>query len=275
MLSNTIQWYFPSSIKEATKLIQKNGVILHGGGTKILEPQPQGNIKGLVDTGGLGLNYIKAVGKTIHIGSGATFADVAQFCRGKKMLMMLGNSLGSAASTPLRNRITIGGSLKDFPMWSNLYAPLLALDAIIEIVGERAGVFSLEHYASSPLIKSKHLIKEIRVTEKKHLRCGAKAFHVVRFEYPIFHIAAAVAMRRDIVEDARFFITGVKKKFVRLESAENVLLGKSITDDTIVTAAKEIYLTFAPDYKFSSEYKERVARIYFKDLLREIQRDVV
>jgi len=275
MLPNTIQWYFPTTVKEATKLIRKNGIILHGGGTKILEPQPRGSIKGLVDIGGLGLNYVKAVGKTIHIGSGATFADVAQFCRKTNRLMMLGNSLVSAASTPLRNRITIGGSLKDFPMWSNLYAPLFALDATIEITGERAGVFSVEHYAASTLIKSKHLIKEIRVTEKKHLRCGVKAFHVVRFEYPIFNIAAALTMRGNIVQSARFYITGVKKKFLRLESAEHAIRGKSMTDETIDKAAGQISLTFAPDYKFSSGYKEKMARVYFKDLLCEIQQGIV
>jgi CO/xanthine dehydrogenase FAD-binding subunit len=274
MLANTIQWYFPTTVKEAAKLIQKKGIILHGGGTNILEPQPRGSIKGLVDIGGLGLNYIKAVGKTIHIGSGATFADVTQFCRKTNRLMMLGNSLVSAASTPLRNRITIGGSLKDFPMWSNLYGPLLALDATIEIIGERAGVFPLEQYAASTLIKSKHLIKEIRVTEKNHLRCGAKAFHVVRFEYPLFNIAAALTMNGNVVRDARFFITGVKKKFLRLESAENALRSKSMTDETIDKAAKQISLTFAPDYKFSSGYKEKVARVYFKDLLHEIQQGI-
>jgi len=275
MLPNTIQWYFPATVREAAKLIQKNGIILHGGGTKILEPEPRGSIKGLVDIGGVGLNYIKAVGRSIHIGSGATFADVTQFCRKTNRLMMLGNSLVSAASTPLRNRITIGGSLKDFPMWSSLYAPLLALEATIEIMGERAGVFSLEDYAASTLIKSKHLIKEIRVIEKKHLRCGAKAFHVVRFEYPIFNIAAVLIMRKNVVQDARFFITGVKKKFVRLESAENAVRGKLMTDETIDEAAKQISLTFAPDYKFSSEYKERVTRVYLKDLLCEIQQDIV
>ncbi|MGA9407759.1 MAG: FAD binding domain-containing protein, partial [Bacteroidota bacterium] len=188
---------------------------------------------------------------------------------------MLGNSLVSAASTPLRNRITIGGSLKDFPMWSSLYAPLLALNATIEIVGERTGVFSLEQYAGSTLTKSKHLIKEVRVTEKKHLHCGAKAFHVVRFEYPIFNIAAALIMRGNVVWNARFFITGVKKKFLRLGSAENAIRGKSLTDETIDKAASQISLTFAPDYKFSSGYKEKVARVYFKDLLCEIQQGIV
>ena len=274
MLPNSIQWYFPTKVKEAAKLIQKNGVILHGGGTKILEPQPRSSIKGLVDISALGLNYIKVTGNTVHIGSGATFADVVTWSRDRKRLAMLSASLSHAASTPLRNRITIGGSIKDFPMWSNLYAPLLALDAKIDIIGERSGIFSLEEYATSPLIKSKHLVREIHVVEKHNIRSGVKIFHVVRFEYPIFTIAAACTMDKNIVRDARIFVTGVKKKLVRLVTAEKVFRGHSISDELINSAADQVFLTFVPDYKFGAAYKEKVAKVYFKDLLQEIKKSI-
>lgn len=275
MLPNNIQWYFPTKVKEAAKLIQKNGIILHGGGTKILEPQPRSSIKGLVDISALGLSYIKVVGNTVHIGSGATFADVVTWSRDKKRLAMLAASLSHAASTPLRNRITIGGSIKDFPMWSNLYAPLLALDAQIDIIGERSGVFSLEEYATSALIKSKHLVREIRVIEKRNILCGAKIFHVVRFEYPIFTIAVACTMDKNIVRDVRIFVTGVKKKLTRLGAAEKVLRRNSISDELINSAADQVTLTFVPDYKFSAAYKEKVARVYLKDLLQEIKESIL
>ena len=79
------------------KLIKKKGIILHAGGTKILEPQPRSSVKGLVDVAGLGLNYIMTKGKTIHIGSGATFAEVAAFSLKRKKIIGLGTSLSHAA----------------------------------------------------------------------------------------------------------------------------------------------------------------------------------
>ena len=273
MLPASIQWYYPTRVKEAVALIRKKGIILHGGGTKILEPQPRGSIKGLVDIGGLRLDYIRMTGETVHIGAGATFDEVTRFSRAKKKISMCGESLAHAASTPLRNRITIGGSLCDFPLWSNLYAPLLALDAHIEIVGERPGVYPLEKYASTSLIKSKHLIKEVRVTQKKSLLCGSRAFHVIRFEYPIFNIAAAFAMKGRVVVDARLFITGVKKKFTRLVAAEKVFRGNPLTPETIDDASSLVDVTFVPDYRFSAAYKARVARIYFNDLLNDIRQN--
>ena len=61
MLPNEIQWYYPVNIREALKLINQQGVILHAGGTRILKTQTK-SIKGLVDVGGLGLNYIHEKG---------------------------------------------------------------------------------------------------------------------------------------------------------------------------------------------------------------------
>jgi CO/xanthine dehydrogenase FAD-binding subunit len=155
-----------------------------------------------------------------------------------------------------------------------LYAPLLALDAQIEIIGERSGVFPLEEYATSALIKSKHLVREIRVTDKNNIRCGVKIFHVVRFEYPIFTIAAAFTMHKNIVSDVRIFVTGVKKKLTRLVAAEKVFRRNSISDELIDSAADQVSLTFVPDYRFSAAYKEKVAKVYFKDLLREIKKSI-
>jgi CO/xanthine dehydrogenase FAD-binding subunit len=273
MLSPEINWYFPATAKEAVNLIRKNGIILHGGGTKILEPQPRSSIKGLVDTAGLGLKYIKVKGSTIHIGSGATFADVAEYSRNNNRMAALGSSLSQGASTPLRNRITIGGSIKDFPIWSSLYAPLLALDAQIAIAGERSGVYPLEMYASSSLIKSKHLVLELRVAEKRDVVCKSTTFHVLRFEYPLFCLSAALTLKRNVVRGTRIFITGVKKRYARLKTTEDYLAGKTLTEDTAAEASRRASFAFVPDYKFSAEYKERAAKVYLNDLLQDIRRE--
>jgi len=271
MLSADIHWYFPATAKEAVKLIRRNGNILHAGGTKILEPQPRSSVKGLVDIASLGLDYIKLKGKTVHIGSGSTFADVVEFSRKHDRLTALGHSISHGASTPLRNRITIGGSIKDFPIWSSIYAPLLALDAQIVIAGGRSGVFPLEKYASGPLIKSKHLIVELRVTERKDVVCTSSTFHVLRFEYPLFCLSAALTMKRNTIQAARIFITGVKKRYARLDAIEKFLVGKSLSDETIEEAARRAAFAFVPDYRFSSEYKERAARVYLNDILHDLR----
>ena len=269
MLPNEIQWYFPTNIKGALKLINQQGVILHAGGTRILKTRTK-SVKGLVDVGELGLNYIQEKGKSFHIGSAVTFGEIVKYSKENDCLNFLSASLSHAASTPLRNRITIGGSLKDFPLWSNLYAPLIALDAKISIAGKKNNIVPVEDYVSKGIIKSKHIIKEIIVPSDKELKWGVKRFTLIRFEYPLFNIAVSFKMKKDIVEEARLVITGVQGRFKRFKRAENVFIGEKISDEVIVKAQNLISPKFIADYKYSAEYKNDVAKVYFKDLLSEI-----
>jgi len=269
MLPNEIEWYFPSKINEALKLIKRQGVILHAGGTRILKTQTK-SVKGLVDIGGLELNYINEKGKSFHIGSAVIFGEIVKYSRETGNLKMLGTALSNAASTPLRNRITIGGSLKDFPLWSNLYAPLIALDAKINIINSKNTIIPIEDYVSKGIIKSKHIIKEIVVPSDKNLIWGVKRFTLIRFEYPLFNIAFSLKMKDEIIEDARLVITGVQGRYKRFKRAENILAGQKLNEELIGNCEKLITPKFIADYKYSAEYKENVAKVYFKDLLTEI-----
>ena len=269
MLPNEIQWYFPSNIKEALKLIKQPGVILHAGGTRILKTQTK-SVKGLVDIGGLDLNYIHEKGKSFHIGSAVSFGEIVKFSRETDNLKMLGTALSSAASTPLRNRITIGGSLKDFPLWSNLYAPLIALNAKINIADNKKITIPIEDYVAKGIIKTKHIIKEIIVPSDKDLKCGVKRFTLIRFEYPLFNIAVSFKIKNEIIDDARLVITGVQGRYKRFKRAENILTGLKLNEESIEKSGKFITPKFIADYKYSAGYKEKVAKIYFKDLLTEI-----
>ncbi len=269
MLPNEIQWYFPTNFKDALKLINQQGVILHAGGTRILKTQTK-SIKGLVEVSGLGLNYIHQKGKSFHIGAAVTFGEIVKYSKENNCLVMLSASLSHAASTPLRNRITIGGSLKDFPLWSNLYAPLIALDAKINIFGKKNIIIPIEDYVTKGIIKTKHLIKEIVVPSEHDVIWGVKRFTLIRFEYPLFNIAISFKMKKDIVDDARLVITGVQGRFKRFKRAENIFIGQKLSEELIQKADKFISPKFIADYKYSADYKENVARIYFNDLLTEI-----
>ncbi|MDP1995029.1 MAG: FAD binding domain-containing protein, partial [Ignavibacteria bacterium] len=74
MLHQNLEWFFPHKVEEAVKLIEQQGVILHGGGTRILKTSPK-SIKGLVDVGKLNLNYIHHIDNHFSIGSASTYAD--------------------------------------------------------------------------------------------------------------------------------------------------------------------------------------------------------
>ena len=270
MLHQNLEWFFPHTTEEAVKLISQQGVILHGGGTRILKTSPK-SIKGLVDVGKLNMNYIHHSGNKISIGSASTYDEVIRFSARTKKLSMLVKALSEAASTPLRNRITIGGSLKDFPIWSSLYAPLLALNAQIEIADKHDKIISLEEYLETGIIKTKHLIKRIILEDDPQVIGGAKRFVLIRFEYPLFTVAVALRTKQNIISDARIFITGVKGRYKHCKRAEHFLIGKELNDENIQQAKKHFAPKFVSDYKYSAEYKEHAAKVFFTDLLQELK----
>ena len=270
MLNQNLEWFFPHTTEEAVKLISQQGIILHGGGTRILKTSPK-SIKGLVDVGKLNLNFIHHTDKQISIGAASTYDDVIRYSAKTKKLLMLSKALSEAASTPLRNRITIGGSLKDFPIWSSLYAPLLALNAQIEIADKHDKIISLEEYLDAGIIKTKHLIKRIIVEDDPHLVGGVKRFVLIRFEYPLFTIAVALHAKKKIISEARVFLTGVKGRHKHCKRAEHFLVDKELTDDVIQQAEKHFAPKFVSDYKYSAGYKEHTAKVFFTDLLHELK----
>lgn len=270
MLNQNLEWFFPHSIDDAVKLTTHQGIILHGGGTRILKTSPK-SIKGLVDVGKLNLDFIHHIDKQISIGSASTYDDVIRYSAKTKKLSMLAKALSEAASTPLRNRITIGGSLKDFPIWSSLYAPLLALNAQIEIVDKHDKIIPLEEYLDAGIIKTKHLIKRIILEDDPHVIGLVKRFALIRFEYPLFTLAVSLKTKMKFISEARIYITGGKGRYKNCKRAAQSLINKELTDETITNAENHFSPKFISDYKYSSAYKEQTAKMFFSDILNELK----
>ena len=95
--------------------------------------------RGLVDVGKLGLDYVRIQAGTVRLGAGTTYAGAVRGLAAFDTCHPLVQALGSAATTPLRNRITVGGSVASFPYWSDLMGPLLALEAEVELTGGGRG----------------------------------------------------------------------------------------------------------------------------------------
>ncbi len=268
-MSHDLQWYYPEKISEALKLIKKEGIILHAGGTRILKTEAR-NLKGLVDISHLRLNHIRKEGKNIIIGAGCTLSDVINYCKKTNSFAGLCMALAEAASTPLRNRITVGGSLKDFPVWSSLYSPLIALNAKLELAGIKE-IYSVEDYVKKNIIKTKHIIKQIIIKDDTDVICIVRRFNIVRFEYPIFNLAIVFKVKNKIIMDSRIVITGVKGRFHRFKLSEKALNGNALTEEVIAKSNEYFTPKFHTDYKYSPEYREHVAKVYFNDIVNELK----
>ena len=104
--------------------------------------------------------------------------------------------------------------------------------------------------------------------------CIVRRFNIVRFEYPIFNLAVSLKVKNNIVLDSRVVITGVKGRFHRFKLSEKALKGNSLTEEVIAKSAESFVPKFHSDYKYSPEYRERIAKVYFIDIVNELKEEM-
>jgi CO/xanthine dehydrogenase FAD-binding subunit len=213
-----LAWHFPDTLQEAVGLLSRPDVHAHGGGTGILRGS-LARFRGLVGLRGLGLEGIRRDGGMIRVGASSTYAALARWMAGAEPGHILAQSLGGAATTPLRNRITIGGSISMFPIWSDLMGPLLALDAEVTLAGPRAGTWPLAQYVRARELRQGSLITEVAWRAQAHR--AAYYRHVrTRVDHPAFTITV-LAPRGGAAgsgaEAMRIVVTGCTGRFVLLD----------------------------------------------------------
>jgi len=159
---NNINWYYPNSPAEASTLMLRGKTILHAGSTGLRGRDiPSGT--SLLDLSKAGLSNCTIKPAAITLGAMCTYADVVKALQEKIPDHILVKSLKPAANTPLRNRITVGGSVAFFPPWSDLMGPLLALDATVVLAGKNEGEYPIAAFIEKKELREQSLITSIKI----------------------------------------------------------------------------------------------------------------
>lgn len=247
-----LQWFYPDTVEEAVELISREGIIPHGGGTGILRGNLR-NIKGLVDLSRLPLQYQRKRGEIVELGACTTFADAAAYLRGLEGDCVLSRALGSAASTPLRNRITLGGSTALFHAWSDLMGPLLALNAEVELAGKVSGRYPVERYTNEKDLRKGALITAIRFRlrpwEYYYYR-EARTFA----DHPVFTLTLLCMKERDRIKDFRAVVTGCIGRYMWLKQVEELLTGALVDRVDPAEVVHAVNVRFTGKKFMSHEY---------------------
>jgi len=269
MLKKELRWFFPEKPDEIPAILKNEAkAAFHAGGTSLLRIKPD-TVDALIDLGGLGWNTIRREGGSVVIGSMATFNDVIKSKASKSAsFAMLQAALSRAASNTVRNRITIGGSLADYAPWSDLIAPLIALDAELRFF-DGGKALRVAEFIDKKLAKEKNLIREVLIPEKD-LSFAIKRLARTTFEYGMFTLAVCGRFNGKAFESVSIVLNGSKERCQRLADAEKVLTGKELTDELAREAAGTLAVEFAPDVNFGAEYKAKMAGVYLRDALAEI-----
>jgi len=261
-----IQWYFPQELDQVPEILCREGVVPHSGGTGILWGGMT-RVQGLMDTSRLDLKFVRDRDGSVVLGAALSYSEAAEaLAKGDHVLT---RSLSSAATEPLRNRISLGGSISMFPYWSDLMGPLLALDAELSLVGTSSGTSALSEYLQKRELRQKSLITSIRWPDVPWQ--GAYYRHTrTPTDRPAFSITVLVLRKSKRIEEIRIVVVGCSGRYRRLIEVEQTLKGAELPAEPagfIDAAAARLEIDFPARMGFSAGYLKACAAVELKRTL--------
>ncbi len=265
---NEIDWYFPESLEEVSGMLDKAQP--HGGGTSILKGEIN-RVRGLIHLGRLNLDFFKKEGNITRIGALQTYAEVVKNIGKKDPAHILVKALQESSCESLRNRITVGGSIASFHIWSDIMGPLLALEAEVALIGKREGSFPISQFVENRDLKRGTLITGVSFKDKGWVSSYHRETRT-SFDHAIFTITILLQKAEDKIGDIRIVIIGTKKRFVRLNNLEESLRDKPLLEVSAGEVAREVELDFPKKQSLSPDYVGHLARVQLERGLTEVLR---
>jgi CO/xanthine dehydrogenase FAD-binding subunit len=263
-----IIWFYPETVEEAVSLISREGVIVHGGGTSILRGSLK-RIKGLVELSRLPLRYHRHHGGSVELGACLSFAEAAEYISKLDDQNVLAKALDSAATTPLRNRITLGGSLAILPAWSDLIGPLVALDAEVELAGNPETLVPVTRYVEESALRRKTLVAGIRIRMDRWRSYYYRETRTAA-DHPAFTLALLLKEKRKTVTDFRAVVTGCAGRYRRLSGLEEWLIEQPFEDIALGDAAGYLDVSFTGKKFLSPGYLKHLVEVQVERGIAEL-----
>ncbi len=284
MFPRSFDYFAPKSLGEALELL-KNGdsqVKVLAGGQSLIPALKTRNstlissLKSVVDITGIEqLNYIRKESDTYKIGALTTVSTLENDLPLSSSLPILKDAASEIADPLVRNLGTVGGNLCYGDPVNDLPAPMIALNAsvVLSSFGGNRKIDVERLYVSShkTLIEPCEILTEIQIPLQTE-RCG-NAYRKVKKGcggFTIAGVAANISIEDDnSVSSCRLALTGVGPKTLRLQKAEQALVGKKLEPVLSDLAAELAVKASQPvsDLYASAEYRRKILGILVKDAL--------
>lgn len=274
MAAAKFDYHAPSSVEEALNLLSGNddAKILAGGHSLI--PMMKTGLAApetLIDLGRVGgLSYVNESDGSLSIGAMTTYQELATSDVVASNAAVLGEAAASVADPQVRNMGTIGGSLAHADPAGDLPAVAVALNAELVATsgsGERtisADDFFVDLFTTA--LEPDEILTEIRIpalgsnTGAAYAKMANKASH-----YAIVGVAAVVSVDGSgNCTSARIGVTGAGASASRAEESESRLVGSSLDDAAIFSAAGHAAdgIELNEDIHASAEYREHLTKVF-------------
>lgn len=271
----------PSGVSEVLDILERHrgGCQVLAGGTDLLVLLRKRALTAelLVDVKRTGseLDLIRVEADGLHIGAACTIAELERSPLVGEHAPLLKKAVFSFGNAQVRNRATVGGNIcRSSPAGDTLPA-LLVLDASVHLRNkEGQRVVALTDFVTGPgqnCMTPGELLTEVIVPPAPDGRLGDAFEKVMRTAEDLSKLSAAVrlALKDNIIADARVAVGSVAPIPKRLWGVEAVLKGKHAVPAVLAAAAAETTAEIAPttDVRSTKDYRLRTTHIFVRRAL--------
>jgi len=280
---NDFDYFAPRRLGEAVTLLRKHGrkATLLAGGTDLMlrverravTPVVVVDLKQISD-----LKGIRVSRDGLRIGALTLMEEIASAPAVQKRYGLLANAAGVVGSIQTRNRATLGGNLCNASPAADTPPALIAMAGLVRIAGgKRPREVPIEKFFQGPgktCLQVGELVKEIfipsppRRSAGSFQRCTRTAMDIAVVNCAIF---LRLDSRGEVIKDVRIALGAVAPTPLRVQSAEEVLLGKKGDGEDIEQAAERAVASTNPidDVRASANYRREMVRVLTRRALVE------
>lgn len=274
--------YNVTSIETALEILDKHkdkAKIVAGATDLIIEFEKglRKNVDILVDISRIkGFNQITLdEDQNIHLGPLVTHNDVAASKLIREKAFPLAQAAWEVGSPQIRNRGTIVGNLVTASPANDTITPLIALNAklvIQSLHGSR--VIPLQNFfkgVRKTVLEPNEMVTDIYFPSIDNDNYGYFIKFALRKAQAIslVNVAVVCEFEKEMIKDVRITLGAVAPTIIHANYAEEFLIGKKLTEDVIVEAAKLAQRSAKPisDLRGSSSYRKTMVKVLTKRAL--------
>jgi carbon-monoxide dehydrogenase medium subunit len=272
----------PRSIDEAIAFMSERQDDVHvlAGGTNLLVGMREGTVtpRAVMSLKKLSdfrmINHSKESG--LKLGAMVTLRQIGRSAQVRDYYPCLADTALMMASEQVRTLATVGGNLCNAAPSADMAPPLIALDAMVRLIGpggERR--LPLEEFFLGPgnnALEPGELLAEIEVPPTERMTRYMRLTPRVHMDTAVVSCATSIQFENSEVLAARIVLGAVAPVPLRVRQAEEVLIGKPLTQAAVEAASSIAAEQSSPisDVRGSDWYRRRMVGVLVARALRSL-----
>ncbi|HIQ87149.1 MAG TPA: FAD binding domain-containing protein [Candidatus Scatomorpha gallistercoris] len=269
------------SLEEASQLMVSMGseCVVMSGGTDVILQIPKNverGMKTVIDLKTIpGLTRLEYVdGEGLYVGANTKLFDIQSSPAVLEKMPAVAQAAHYVGSSQVRRKGTMVGSICNASPTGDCGSILLAMKAQVKIVGpEGERTVGMDDFWTgfkriAPDKLKGELVTGIFIPELKSGEGSAYFKHSVRkaMDLAIVGVAAWVKLEGKTVADCRIAVAGGDVTIVRAKAAEQMIIGRELTDELVEAVAAQAADEMHPrsSLRASAEYRHDMIRVYTK-----------